>query len=622
MAVKYYFENENLEGDVYVGEFSNPSYVGDPIEINGDCFLSKDLSDNPFQPVQAKSCDVRLLATVEQPLDDIYNEDDRYWLFQLKKDGNLVFQGYASTEEMEQPYTAREWELNFSCLDHLSYLEQFGYYDAAGLPYTGSDTIFNIIQKCLEKGFNLTSEKLPFRLYHSLQYDSGSVFENLYLDQGQFYDEDGEAEDCLKIVNDILKSLGCFLEQYEGYFYIISVVDFAKLLATPITLDQYLANGTSDGTYVLSSTQSIQRIGSEIYGSVDIFHVNRNQSFYKKKFYNTFRTRHDFDYADQILPNGDLIQSGGSMPDWTLATGASVNGDTVEISGVELAASTAVALTSSKVSVRQNDKLTLAIDVEYVDDPTQVFYQLLLTDTVSGDDYSFYMAIRVDQDANSRGEWLQLPVGGLVEYRLALEFVSEGEYIHEITTTAIPEDGNIQFIAWRPIFGGAFTASSKSILSSVTLSGLELPIEAEEYTYSRTDKTTGAVPDVYDIRFNTSDRSILQNIYKDSSGDPISGLETPGGGTVSLLSRICFNHITLFQENQIVFKGDVKNNNGLTPKRIDNLGSPYITVRESKNIISNISQCQHISLSLNDSPPLNGELRRIYKETTKPKIVS
>lgn len=618
MATRYRFLFTDTSGDQYEGVIRNINYSGPETIVNGSASLQYDLSDNVFQPIQAKTCNISLLATTLEDLSDIYNEVDRYWNFRLSINGVQEFTGYISTEDMEQSFSSSKWVLNFDAYSPLTYLENFGYYDSSGLPFSGDESLINIIVNCLNKGFNENSERLGIRAYHYLDVNGNDLFQNTYLDQGQFYDEDGEAEDCKQVLSDILKSLGCFIFQWDFTWYILPVTTWRDLIITPITFISYGPTGIVTGSHTLNTNGGAQRIGDKPNGA-PIHHINENQSFYIKRFYNNFRIRHDFDYALQILPNGELVGSGATMPNWTLQTDATVVGDTIEIDGKELVSEEVLAATSSTVSLKENDVLEVDILAEYVDDPTEQTFKIILEGD-SGTDYTYRLLQPLEDSENVEGEWLALPVGGSVHDSIEFKPI-EGEMTHLVELQALPEDGDLYVEVYTGIFGSAHTASSKTILKHFKIKAKEQPIEAEQFTYSRTDVNTGEVPEPYEIRFNTSDRNILRNIFKDSLGVALANFQKDAAN-VTMVDELGRMFLGIYSENQKVFSGGVFGNvEALTPKRIDSVGSPFIITSFNKDLQQNTSSLTLWEVFF-DVPSFTKETERVFKNPIKPNIKS
>ena len=616
--VKYFIEFANISGDVYRGEFYNEEYTGSAIQLTGSAFMQSDLSDNIYQPLQIKSCDVRLKASKDNPLEDIYNEDDRYWLFTLEENNVKIFQGYVSTEGMEQPYNSLEWYLEFSVFGHLHYLENRGFYQDNGTAYEGRDSLLNIIKKCLDKGFNDNDQKFNIIASHHLTYQGNNIFQFTYLDQGQFYDEEGESVDCATILSDILKSLGAFIVQKDLFWVIMSVKNWAKLISNDIPYREYNATNTFwfDKTYTPNSI--LQRIGTQERGA-DIFHVNANQSFINKKLYNTVKVRHDFIYSEQVLPNGELESDNGTIPNWQLTSESNIVTEGIEVNGKQLVSQIQLAATSSSVSYKKDDVLEITISVEYFDNPTEQAFELILDNTLSGNTYTYRTFQNVSgSDVFLFNDWDLLPSPEIQDK--GIEFKpDEGVFDHVINVKALPEDGDLTFKIYTGIFGGVYNAStSKTLIESIIIKAVEQPIEAEEFVAYRTDKKTGAIPDVVQIPFNTVDRNILKNILLDVNGVAIPSV-TDGVSTMSLADFLSIDLLFFFGKNTKIFSGDVYRNRGFTPKRIDLVGSPFIVTNENKELSTGISTLTLQEVSL-DSYPIQREVQRVYREPIKPVI--
>ncbi len=616
--VRYRFWFTDNEGTEYSGEISNAGYTGATVTLEGSAVIRRDTGNNVYQPLQVKACDITLHATEEHQLEDIYNEVDRYWLFHLKKNGTGIFQGYVSTEDMQQPFNAYIFDLSFEALGHLHYLENIGYYDNAQQPFEGRSSLLTIMKRCLDKGFNAIDGVFGVLTAHHLTNSGADLFETLYLDQSQFYDEDGEAKDCKTILQDILKSLGCFVFQYRLNFVIISVKNWVNMIARPISYRKY----TSDGNFQISlSFENFgpqQVIGNDI-GNSPTYHINENQTITNKKLYNAFRVQHKFDYAEQVLRNGELIASSGLMPDWVLGTDAAVVGDSIEIAGRQLVSQITLAATSSAVALRQDDVMIIEISAGYQDNPTEQEYEVLLQDTDSGTVYS-YRTYQSGEDSEdfSLNNWVALPVGSQVETRLRFS-PSEQEYVHTVKMAPLPENGNLLFKAYTGIFGNDYNAStSKTILRSVIIKAEEKPIESEIFTAARTDLTIGQVPKVYEVPFNTVERNILNNTFVDAQGVAIASLDDHGR-SMSSAEHIAREFITFFSDTNKVFSGDVYNYEDFGPKFIVGAIPLCLVSNESCDLKRNTATLTIQQLYL-DEPPYEMSVKRVFKNVSKPTI--
>lgn len=609
--VRYFFDFDNLEGDIYKGEISRDDYIGNPLQLSGRAVLVRDLSDNIFQPVQVTSCDISLIATKETPLEDIWNEDDQYWTFSLYKNNRKVFQGYVSSEAMEQPYNMDVWELNFEALGYLHYLKDTGYYNAQGLPYTGIDSVLGILANCFNRCFVENVSTFGILTAASFTVGANPALERMYLNQDVFYDNDGEAQDCFSVVEEILKSLGMVVFQYSLNFFVMSVNSFSKLLTEPINYRSYTSNGIFQAVLNLQPDAINQRIGTESKGAKTFF-VNSNTSFFNIKKYNTFKVRHDFEYAPNLLKNESFENDGTNIDGWTLLNGARLGINEIIIDNYfGSPPANLQSAQSNPVDLMDQDTLNLKIRLRSPSTTaTRYTRRIRIQLELTGGGQTFRLA---HGNLISNVAWVQ---SGDARYGVDEVWMEDvDDLIYEMKSAPLPISGQLTVT-----FIQSFSAINpdRISLTEFNLTAENQNLEAEEFIISRTDTNTGSVPDVYEVRFNTAGRNILSNTFLDLQGATLDAVVV-NGVQKSTAAYLCEQNMTFFSQTNKVFSCDLKDNEGLTPKRIDNIGSPFLITSEQKDLGVNISSVsmQQVGSIL---PPVSLTVERVFKETIKPTI--
>lgn len=615
MARKYYLEWKNTENVLYRVDIQSDDYTGSETELNGYGLLSRSSSDI-FQPLQITALDLYLEADTTRQLTDIVESEDRYWSIYLYEDGSEKFRGYISTDEIEQSFATDVWEIHIECRGAMGFLEDLSFVDDIGGHYTGYETFINTISKALKRGYNYTSDAMNILISSGLTLSDNSVFEeNTYLDMATFIDSNNDAKSCSEVLTELLFSLGLYAIQHNGDILICSVYNYTNLLSSSLSYREYDQDGVFIGTGSFP-TSIYQRIGNEV-SSADVIHVNSNQSYVSKKYIQSIRSKHTFNYREQIIPNGELIASGSgpySTQFWTITGEGESFVDGVLIDGKELVTQSVLAMTSTPITLKEGNLLKVTLKHEYVDDPTQLDIRFTLNGVSTytlrkygGQNQSFW-------ELGSNNDFRISPTG---------EGIEEGYFEHIIDIPQLPIDGDLTIEYYTPIFGSNHTVNSKVVVTGVLCESLSDSETGLQYTVNRTDNNKGSVPDVIDIPIATSDTSAILNTFFDSIGDVIETVKFNGGSLIKSLDLVTLNNIYLGEDRRKEFKGDIKGKiEDFTPKRIDSLGGGYILLNYSKDLRTDVSNCTLMQTTKNFvGATFENEEEIVYSKTVEPKIV-
>lgn len=613
--VRYYgtfYDFTGLLNEIYIYDDT----IASPPTAQGIRAFYERSADSPFQPIQSSKLTLELEASNSDDLSDLWTEEDRYWKVSWYKNSSLIWFGYLVNEGMEESFSDANWILRVECLDPLSLLENYKYSNA-GTPYTGVDSVKNIIGKALSKGF-VSGDEMDTRVIPGFTLTDDTLFwDGAYIDQEAFLKNE-EPVDCKTVVENILKSCGMTIRQYGGYYYIFDVLEHVELIAGSKTWYSYSLNGTYNGSGAIAANTYAGEAGSirsSVNTSIEQYHVNGNQTLIRRKYWQAVRLKHVYEWRSQILPNGELLESTGTMPNWTLGADASVNGDAVDITGKALVTEDTIQLTSSGVALKAGNIINIAVNMTFVDDPAQISIRVTVDNGVD----TYYLRAT----PNGFGDFWQTAATDLIYYP------DEGAWSIGLNEIEIPIDGNLTVYFYHPVYGGNLTGSSKVTIQEVLVSAVEQEEEGAEHTKERTDVSAGFLPDVIEIPIGTENTSAILNNFLDSSGDPLGSIKALyNAGTYDLLNYLSYQRLACYSASIKEYNGDVLGNlEGINPyfiQNIDVLGlqHAYVITNISKDIEQNIQSVTMVGLITGQAGTTSDETKTVFKETIKPTIES
>ena len=377
----------------------------------------------------------------------------------------------------------------------------------------------------------------------------------------------------------------------------------------------------TDGTFVRNVTERglTREIGNQ--STHEIFHCSENQEIGNKRSVDTFKVRHDHEYGDQLIPNGEMIALGtppnATMPLWSVnGNVATVGDDFVSIEGVEqiLGASwtpTESAATSTGIDVKEGESFTIKAELFFIDRPVHQQFTISLNNFELNEFYTL-----------GRNGWVE---GGVFS---RFETDSAGGITYDIEVPPLPVDGNLVINFRQGLFHpDDHTISSSTLINSVTMTSRSGIIAGLEFTFKKTEPKREKVKDTDNIRIATSDNESLKNVFHDASGNQITAINFPFNGTnYSNLGSghyITFVRAIMQQKKQREFFGDVFGDVPLLGS-LDYIGisDNMVPIEHSYDSANNITTIR--ARQLDDTQDLDGEITEetVYSETVKPTIVS
>ena len=125
MASKYQIIWRDVDENLYQVDISNANYVGTLYQLEGYAVLTESATDL-WQAIRSRSLTLYIRSSVSQSaiVDQLFDEEDRYFTVFCTKNSNEIFRGSLATEDVEQPFNSDTWEIAVECRDALGFLEE------------------------------------------------------------------------------------------------------------------------------------------------------------------------------------------------------------------------------------------------------------------------------------------------------------------------------------------------------------------------------------------------------------------------------------------------------------------------------------------------------------------
>lgn len=348
MAVKYRIDYTSVNDVEYRCDISNPSYSGDIVELEGNVIYGLNSVDSLSHPIRSKYLNINVTATLDQPLEDLLTQGERYWRVEFYRDSNKIFFGYITSEQSPQSFVEDKWTLSIDALDPLAFLEDLAYVDNTGSEYNGDERLGRVVANCLKRGFEDSSEEFNILAYIPYdfrtritagtynEYTSGTFMTAVTLSQDDFIDGDSdEVLSCQEVLQKVLESLQLTITQINGDTWLIShyLYDVSGIAS------KYIEHYDSDwivtaGSYASPWTLVEIKTDSTTNNPDDVMHCNENQQYYYNYALGKMVVNHQYKYKSSLLTNPEFDggTTGVSVPGWTKGPfGYPVNDGTVRV---------------------------------------------------------------------------------------------------------------------------------------------------------------------------------------------------------------------------------------------------------------------------------------------------
>jgi len=235
---------------------------------------------------------------------DLLNSNDRKYYVELLNDTNIKWKGFLFNDYISLNFTTGNQEANFVCIDSLSFLK-YNYIDVIGQNINSLISLMSIMNKIFYSiGLPTTSYLYACCSYYADgMLDRGDAQTYEPFAQTYQYLRDFEEIDFYTILENIVKSFGCRLFQYNGDWWIMSINEIAG--ANNYFTKYEIGSSTY---YTLSGGLITETINIEPYSAGNAHFINNSQVKIIRKGYSRVIVKTPYSYANNYITNGNFKQ--------------------------------------------------------------------------------------------------------------------------------------------------------------------------------------------------------------------------------------------------------------------------------------------------------------------------
>lgn len=246
--------------------------VENPIQIN-----YQNSSEQIYEPFIGSEATLNLIATEDFQLEDLYTEDERRWLINIKRNSSVIWRGFIIPDGCQESFSFTPYTISVNAVDTLGLLKNLSYVQNDGNFWTGKQTIIEVIYNCLNR------VQIPdMNIYTSVNiYESGystipssDPLNLTYVNAETYLESDNiNPLNCQQVLENVLHIFTAVIIQSEGDWYIFRPNELA--LSNSIIFRKYVA-----GVYDSNVTKSVgQLLGGHTEGVVlaPLYHSDTDQ---------------------------------------------------------------------------------------------------------------------------------------------------------------------------------------------------------------------------------------------------------------------------------------------------------------------------------------------------------
>jgi hypothetical protein len=312
-GLRYTMTEKMRDGNSAIIKIYQDSYTGDfyTYKLANITLAPNSNEDDPIGGIISSQLNVSFLVSTADDYTnypDLLNANDRKYYVELVYTSgvggeSVKWKGFIFNDYIEIPFTTGYQEAKFVCVDALSYLKYFKYSSING-NLNSTTTLLDIINLCLNTiAFPTTTYFYSCCSYFaSAMSDRGVAVSNEPFAQTYMYKREFVGVDYFTILNNIVKSFGCRLFQYEGIWYILPINEMA---AATVYFTKYQIG--SSPSYISSGTLTTA-VTISPYSAGNVHFIENSQTKIVRKGYSRVIVNTNFEFVDNYINNGDFKQ--------------------------------------------------------------------------------------------------------------------------------------------------------------------------------------------------------------------------------------------------------------------------------------------------------------------------
>ena len=296
-------------GFVYKVELFKKDYVGAEIEIEhlgSDPVSIKTRSAGKTidRTINGTELEFNFISTVADAgqFNDLYGGEWKDWRIYYYRDSTVIFEGWVKPENFVRDFIKEQYELTVSATDGLADLKGITFNDfTSNNPFIDRASVLTVVRRIFEHLESDLGFKIQLGIWETSEMvATDNAIEKATIDLLRFTKiKDGREiqDNCLTVLEEILKPFGVVIFQSEGYWWIQSKRERNSVVWEYSAAGAYVTKSTIDNS--IDITNYDFRTGA----SMETLQPIKQQNLIFK----------DKDIGNSLIPNGDFSVSSG----WT-----------------------------------------------------------------------------------------------------------------------------------------------------------------------------------------------------------------------------------------------------------------------------------------------------------------
>jgi hypothetical protein len=207
--------------DDYVLDIYQKNYLGFATEIFAAISINKGSVSTILEPIRGTGLSVALEANSALTFDEFSLSDEFTYKTQLRKSGQVIFNGYIKPDGIQQSFVNNEWLVNIESVDGLGLLKDLSFVQNNGLPFTGKLSMYDAIKGCLDRTGLVMTVNTAIEIEYN-GYVGTNILKDIYINSERFIknERDTIIMDCNEVLTSILNLCSCVITQQDGQWYI------------------------------------------------------------------------------------------------------------------------------------------------------------------------------------------------------------------------------------------------------------------------------------------------------------------------------------------------------------------------------------------------------------------
>jgi hypothetical protein len=197
------------------------NYLGFATEIFAAISINKGSVSTILEPIRGTGLSVALEANSALTFDEFSLSDEFTYKTQLRKSGQVIFNGYIKPDGIQQSFVNNEWLVNIESVDGLGLLKDLSFVQNNGLPFTGKLSMYDAIKGCLDRTGLVMTVNTAIEIEYN-GYVGTNILKDIYINSERFIknERDTIIMDCNEVLTSILNLCSCVITQQDGQWYI------------------------------------------------------------------------------------------------------------------------------------------------------------------------------------------------------------------------------------------------------------------------------------------------------------------------------------------------------------------------------------------------------------------